>query len=557
MKQLGAFILALFILFPSAALGETVQEYSKSKAKNRIEETMGENFDSAAFKLKEAEVKPVLSMLPGVLDGGGSAPRRHGYRGVPKAEVDQRYEDDLKEITDDHNWDQCQDESHKHTVDDLSSWPGFTVEIKGNEIHLYWYYRGSGDILGQCLWYIGSAYGYDIFFKYDIIQYFYPVAKINVSEQPFMSYYLDKDQVKTDRDEVVKANGDADEVADKTENELEYFFDQTKKDLGAHGVTLNLDPKANPDYSANLQEAINNTKADVKKLSDEARTSNPGDYYMEARYLHEWEDQVLAHTLFIPHALKTSDAATDVFGGWVYSRLMTESQWDSNRWGFFIEPLGSTKCISHNIAKGKTPEDIFPHVVSKEEHFDLPIMLPIFPFPDFQIGEEICLDKVGEVFPYTYNARVNPIDKAFQAAQKIVNLTDATLGTAREYTFAAIGSEFHTYWRAFDKWYVIRDEGIPGLKAHAKQCTPIPEMSQENIAWPAYLNRKPQEGSEVTFELWGLFKGCYGMSVFTAPFSPIGYKGLDDDFWMIGKNRLEEPGTGTTSKKIPRGLRVH
>lgn len=132
---------------------------------------------------------------------------------------------------------------------------------------------------------------------------------------------------------------------------------------------------------------------------------------------------------------------------------------------------------------------------------------------------EICLDKIGEVFPITDNRRAHVTDGTWQGALKGLNamfyyypLTDNQGMDGRP---THDQNSHHSFIRKVDIWDPLKDSGGGDMEVGrtrlADETEPgvIDDITKVNMEYEWANVKTARGGGENTFEMYPLYKGCW------------------------------------------------
>lgn len=328
----------------------------------------------------------------------------------------------------------------------------------------------------------------------DVVEYFAPVEKVNVSKQILQTGVIDKNKLRS----VPKALEEIDKTVPKM---MEANFDLLVRKTGNYGV----------DATRRLNEARGSIKSNAQQgydLGKQFTGSNPdllnvaSDAQMYSRVVAEginsWTFYV-AH--WFPHVYKTPYFGTDLPMGYSYSRILQLSSKWSRQWNGFLSPGGEFTCIRNNISTGHTPR-----FSSRRSALD-PYNWVFTPQRD---RFNLCLNDIGERYPMTAsNLRPIKSDSVWAAGlAKGVDIHQKVGGTfLANINIGGFGFGPYVYDEDVDKWHVASNGDF---RQETPQCDVLDELTRPNVAYKKANIDKPFTGMEETIEGFRRLKGAWG-----------------------------------------------
>ncbi|MDC0357846.1 hypothetical protein OAO01_03450 [Oligoflexia bacterium] len=377
--------------------------------------------------------------------------------------------------------------THFHSYDDLHD--GISFEVGSCSIDFK--YEGSGLVAGRCLNIITiPPYCWVFFIWADLVDYLYPVQKINVSSQPFYSRYLKLMQVFP--------------AMMKLLLELGVFarfqvFQTLREFTEYRNAPI---PTSLPPSTAELVFS-----KDFPKLHWLQQTRSRG----FARLFPE-EEIYDDREWYMPNRdMKQPKWATDLDAFELAYWLQETKDLDKNLYKKHMQKYYA--CAENNMATGKTPD--FPKRVNSAWKAD-----GSAGSSGSNIGGIQCLDDVGEVMPYQAWHRPHISDGFFQTLFKSLK----AYNTVKKHR-----NKIYTYDNQIDKWHFfpsflsnvgsdlneLNDRYISDIN-DTFQCNVMKDITRPNLDWK--LVNVPLVGSkeETTIERFSFFSGCWGWKGWTA-----------------------------------------
>ncbi len=496
-----------FIALALALVNTSVVHAESTKSATEMIDKM-----SPEVEVREGEV------LNNVEQWGTGRQHWEKYRGATSGEVSQAHSTDTQKAI--KNFISCQDKDNQHNLYQI--WSPANVQT-GNcyEYHAYSYF-GGGHMTGLCLRIISIPPWCWLYFIWaDLVEYYYPAYKLDVSEQMFQSRYVSTGEVSgalSSLESVLKdvpasVASTLDLVAQKSSGSL--MPGGLGSSDGADGITKVAD---------NAYKAI----SQYRSAHPDAGFSAPHLFKQYSRNTFEILNTMtgppfgMAMFRQIPHLPHTHYFYTDMPLGYRYAKLLNYSKTFAQKYGLmFLVPTGERACIRDNIASGKTTRGS----IGDFEMFSMR-------------SEKLCVKNVGEIYAFTDNRRPHITDASFQGAQKNIDMyqgDDSLLAMLLRRISKGIwgmGTP-HTYVRKVDKWNVIYNPIFE--QENNKKCDPVDSMARVHTSYDKSNIKETRKGGENSFEIYPMFKGCWD------------FKG-DDRGWIV-----MDVGSG----KIPRGkLRI-
>jgi len=384
-----------------------------------------------------------------------------------------------------------------------------------------------------------------IWFTSSLVEYYYPAYKIDVSEQLFQSRYLPKELVESSYIPLIEESFYP-LAATSAANTLQKVGEITSAQGAISGHDFGSAPVPQPD-----QRAVD---AIVKNFDSDQRHSSPNLTNSYGRVIFEplnvmTTSDGLDDFYWIPHVAKGSWFGADLpitttgtgltfsevnLGGYLFSKVFFMSE--LLRPGSLAElllPYGPWRCVMDNKASGKTPIDI---------DSSLPLAN----------NSGACISGIGEVFPFYAYRRMHITDGTFQGAWRALSVLRALFpegrikGEERDEEHdagrgAAWSAARHTFRRKYDLWQPLRSDA---LVRESPKFSTFDKLVKRNVEYDESNLKEIRSGHENTFEIWPLFKGCWGINTFTgqsmkgrypklgvtaiSPYGPLPSK-LDDD----------------------------
>jgi hypothetical protein len=440
---------------------------------------------------RRQEVEKTVKERLGTLTGEA---RWENFQGAEKGVVSKTNSQDMSEAIS--SFTSCQDRSNPH---------GFGQMLMEWEHHgtCYEYHQyplidiltnGSGMPNGLCLR-IESKWPCFVYLIWaDLVEYNYPAYKVDVSEQMYQSLYLDKQEVKT----AIEHNLKTDE---KMANDIKESIKAVVKKANDYSSTK----------SSGGDPAVDEIEKSLKSMQDYV-AAHPDHVHIaphstkeEGRNVYEMANLFSAFFKWIPHQPQRHYFATDMPIGYAYSKILSKSKFFARQFAVFGQKYGERICVANNIRTGKTrPIPGFLTTGAKDQY-------------------EMCLDDVGEEFTLLDNRRLHITDASFATAEKAVRIW-AKLGVFFRTVFGPgmgwLYPSAHTYDRKIDKWHVIRNQALKNETQST--CQVIDKLARVNTSFNDANTKEFGKGGENTFEVYPVFKGCWG------------FKGKDKGYWNGG-----------------------
>jgi hypothetical protein len=329
-----------------------------------------------------------------------------------------------------------------------------------------------------------------IWIEGDFVEYHFPTYKLDASEQPYQSLYINEADVRGPEGYAAKNQRDMEERGKGV------ALDNLKKVNAAAKMTLaekGIDLQEMPDLTS-IATGIDATLADVP---EQLKTTVPGDSRVYTRIITEPENLRTQNMWWIPHVIPTDST---LFGSDLppYFTLASRSLGLGSlsiladpilaqKLFKFLAPRGMFSCVDQNKRQGKTAIDL-----------DVP--------SSGANNKDLCLKNVGERFPLTDTRRVSITDRTWRGIAKHLDLFLAVIPEG----------ERHSYIEEKDRMLVLRNEK---LKRESPGCKPLEEMTRINIDYDTANLKDLKTGGENTVELFTGFRGCWG------------FKGVQRGWW--------------------------
>ncbi len=407
--------------------------------------------------------------------------------GAESAAVAKTYASDIETVATD--FQQCQPMGHQ--FEQVMSEPQITSGACYTKVNF------PGVTSGLCMKCIPSFWCGCYWIMGDLVDYHFPTYKIDASEQPYQSLYLDEALVRgffaPFNDATMAATGKA--IAVKN---LEMVNAAAKLTLAEKGIVLQDAPAL-----SSLSSGIDATLSDVPQ---QLKTTVPGDSRVYTRNVGEPLNLQTTSMWWIPHIPVPHYFGSDLppflslasrsLGLGSLSTLASPTL--AQKLFKFLAPRGMFSCVDQNKRQGKTAIDL-----------DVP--------SSGANNKDLCLKNVGERFPLTDARRVSITDRTWRGIAKDLDLFQAVISE---------GSR-HSYIEEKDRMLVLRNEK---LKRESPGCKPLEEMTRINIDYDTANIKDLKTGGENTVEMFTGFRGCWG------------FKGKDEGFWtMIHKWKGGDP----------------
>jgi hypothetical protein len=455
------------------ANGRTIEEYSREIKERLIPKRMQE------AEQREEEVKQLFERSQ------DSASRWENFNGADSTIVAQTIIKDTEEITGS-SFLQCQSSNYRHSYPQILSPPtktGWPCTIKymypGIPSGIAWRYDSCGFPCFCC----GRIF--------DVVDYYYPTAKLDSSEQMYQSLYLDKSLVegfiKPENEMILQ------DLHNSVVGDLLLQQSIARTNLAARGIIAEGPARiASDDIGREYMLAREALKGGPL---DAVLHTSPDQTNIYTRNLSEPVNLATSSYWWIPHLAKSHEFGSDMPIGLIYSKSLTFSGLLDKlmpKYTQFIQPGGAGACVGHNIDTNKSPRDI---------GFSTP-----------RRNDDLCLTRMGERFPLVESGRLNITDRTYRGLAKDLDLFYALVQGGQI-------SDATSYIEKVDKLLVLRNEA---LKEEAVGCAPLPNIVDYNISYDKSNIKESMKGGNNTHEVFTAFRGAWGL------------KGVDHSYFLCG-----------------------
>ncbi len=320
----------------------------------------------------------------------------------------------------------------------------------------------------------------------DLVDYHFPTYKLDASEQPYQSLYLEEGLVSgyfaPTNDSLMASSG-----KETALRNLAMVETTARSTLLSSGITL---PASGS--SENLMQGIDLELGDVPSS---LKTTVPDSQRVYTRNIGEPLNIQTESMWWIPHIPSLHYFGSDLppylllasrsLGLGSLSTMASPTL--AQKLFKFLSPRGPFACVDANKRSGKTAADL-----------DTPNAA--------FVGDDLCLKNVGERFPLSDTRRVSITDRTWRGIAKDLDLFQAVVSPG----------ERHTYDEQKDRMLVLRNAK---LKRESPGCKPLNDMTRENINYDTANSKDLKSGGENTVEVFTGFRGCWG------------FKGQDEAFW--------------------------
>ncbi|RIL08472.1 MAG: hypothetical protein DCC75_08790, partial [Proteobacteria bacterium] len=503
----------------------TMQGYADSKTKKVIDDRMGQSGPWEEVKRQvEQEAQDWLPSKGGQGAGSSSGGKRmDNFHGAEMGEVTQRFIDDSKDLIE-----------NFHVVNDDPVHTFMQIVMPPTEV--VWncgvHYQYIGFESGTCYWIKPGPLrcGGKWYETSSLVDYRYPAYKLNVSEQMWQTAYIPKEA----QEPIIEIVNDliSSMAPMITTQAVMLTFGLISGELAKAGIdvsqALNLSGESEH-FKKMLDEVSGTDAADIRQMSPSLKAAHSRNIFEPLNLLSLEIDH-------IPHVAKfhlwSSDHLVGIHGtpgeemhvsqgGYFHSQILAlsmadnnNSEWRKKKDKYFTIGGGTTpgyrRCIANNKAvpkdEPKTPRDIDDSAPEEDKEGEVK-----------ETGEDICVDLVGESFPFLDWRRPHISDATYQAAWKYLNLFLYLAELKEKEGGDAWEAERHSFWRDIDKWFVLHNEDFrEDQEGSGKQAKPFDQMAMINVEFAGSrlkydrTNVKvAKSGGENTFEIWPLFKGCF------------------------------------------------
>jgi hypothetical protein len=314
------------------------------------------------------------------------------------------------------------------------------------------------------------------------VDYYFPTAKLDSSEQMYQSKYLDKSLVEGS---FIPMNEQAlKRTSSLSKTDILAWRAITVGNLAQRGIVV-----SGRSYGAiQDDQSFLSARATVERNSEQrdVLSSSPDQTNIYTRNIFEVLNLASSALWWLPHRPKFHFFGTDLPIGYLYSKHLSLSSILENKYAKFFQPGRAGACIAHNVESGKSPTG----------------------FGDFESkdSDELCLTKVGERFPLTESGRQNITDRTYRGLAKDLDLFAALLRPeGDEFT---TGGSVHSYKETVDKLLVLRNDA---LKNEQPKCAALPKIVNYNISYDRANIKELKKGGNNTHEVFTAFRGAWGL----------------------------------------------
>jgi|GEM_PF-4716069 len=414
--------------------------------------------------------------------------------------VAQTFSEDAETVTTEFQG--CQD--LEHTYAELAIEP--KIEVDACSAHVIY----PGTLSGVCAKCLPSSNPYcgGCFWVYgDLVDYHFPTLKIDTSEQPYQSQYLEETEVKSkyapENKRLMRELGTITALDNiKAVNKAAY---ETMK---ANEVEVAVPNISTDQLSEQFKEELQ-----LNELADNLRTSVPDSSRIYSRFVPDPLNKATSGMWWVPHVAKSGAIFGTDLPPWLLlaSRSGGSGMADISNLAspalmakfakFASRPGGMFSCVENNKARGKTASDL---KLTLSKGINEGMIYPGVGNPN----DDLCLRNIGERFPLTDTGRVNITDRTWSGIAKGLSLYQIEVGE----------SDRQTFEEAKDKLLVLRNEK---LKQESPTCEVLDKMTRVNIDYQTANVKQAKSGGENTVEVFTQFRGCWG------------FKGRDESYWTF------------------------
>lgn len=366
--------------------------------------------------------------------------------------------------------------SNGHSYEDLEQEPETEFTYENGECVLHYKYPpaydGNARRSGLCDLRLSlPPYCPTFIIRADLVEYLFPTAKINISEQLFHSRYLSFSEVSS-------------------------ALVSTYNTLSTSGMQI--------DAPRTLGKVMN-------KFGLNSTTLTTPNFQLDQLYWIQapagtraysrifGEDFAAESFSFRPHiAKKIPSYATDIDGFRISTWLPESSLVSSSQANKHMSQ--PEVCIRNNMYSGKTPD--FPQKIDRNWS----------PAPAFQnprsLDEWLCIKDIGEVIPFTASRRINNSDGFVQALVKGLKIYQNQVSKSRRYDFRPDVDMIH-FLPSYLNPPQLNSKYQEEL-GQEKACHFIDDLSKANLHWDDVNIREAGSGQEGTIEIFTRFRGCWG-----------------------------------------------
>lgn len=428
------------------AIQALLQLYGTKACSKRKTEPVIKDRTGASFAKTEAEVRQNISKWtsPDAYDPNKILQRTDLWKYFHGAEIGEMLDQYLKDMLD------LVLNFHRVNSSPIHTFPQMIIP----PIPLVWpcgmHYQYVGFEAGTCYWIFPSLFpwcGFMWIESASLVEYHYPAYKIDSSEQMFQTVYLPNAIL----DVVAKLLNDiiTTWVPQATVQTIQMVHSRVVNEMAAWGYTIPQLQKVPKQQKEALEKLVSALK---KNNREEALGSAPNALKAYARTVFEPLNMITLVIPQIPHVPKFHLWGTDlpvgmygVPGGYFFSKILALSlvpltgevdwakmiaEWLMPAVASYIPGVpgipglsGLRRCIENNKSKPKgdpkTPWDI--DLGNVQTLADL-MKSPPIDMLGKGLGIDICLDLIGETFPFLDVRRLHITDATYQAAWKMLNL---------------------------------------------------------------------------------------------------------------------------------------
>lgn len=389
------------------------------------------------------------------------------------------------------------------------------------------HYQYLGFEVGTCYWVYFSFNPACLFMWWEtrsLVEYYYPSYKMDHSGQELASLYIDNilgESVWIPLNEAVFYPLAAQSAAMTTN--VVHMLTKIRMMLAGYQIE-------DPDTIQADTDAVNAIKDETE---EDHRHYAPHMSKNYGRTIFEPLDLLTEMIDHIPHTARFHYFGTDLPLGYLYSKMFLlnflplHDEWTTKLASLLIK--GPRRCvmnnkIEHEDSSGKKDGAKSPLFVdiAKPEHYLL-VSPPIEDAKD-KPEEEICIDEIGEKFFFTDDVRLHTTDATYQSLWKTLKLFHYIFQLedekGRENPRSDKNMLRHSFLRDYDKFTVLRS---PELRQETVRAGRIDDLHYRNIKMKnsggggkkelQYDKSNiitPKASHENSFEVWPLYKGCWG-----------------------------------------------
>ncbi len=347
----------------------------------------------------------------------------------------------------------------------------------------------------------------------DVIEYYYPVQRMNLSEQMFQSALMTKDDVNSYVDGIKQV----DKVLPSTMRSVISTAQlKTQMNLALAGRDVKIDKSKYGEIRGVSEDAYKAVEAARGRYKHFDHTA-PSGKMVYGRVFSEGANMINLFMGDLPHEIIVPTFGTDYPMGYSYSKLFQYSSRWSKQWNAFMKPGGEFSCVRNNVASEKTPR--FP-LFDRDGSISRKQLNAV---DSLTRGEEEdegrCLKNIGEVHhtmadmrrPSVTDMSWAGLAKAMEVYQKAVSKGGLKI--------MGVGMGRYSYYDNLDKWHVVSDGD---LRRETPQCDILNNLTRPNVAYKDSNVKRIGTGSENTIESFLRLKGA------------IAHKGHDVDWFEQG-----------------------